>query len=134
MTCEAELNANVQQQYPEVRERRRRVRHRLHWPVAISLNEEFPLRTVEGATHDISIAGCSVLTDDRILHGDMITVRLILPLAKVGATRQIVEVKARVVYTIRSTGGTKFRSGIEFALFSENSGKLLERAIELRTT
>ena len=113
-------------------EKRKQIRYRFHWPVAITTKGDAPSETFEGATHDISLAGCSALLDDNIEPGNMINVRLFLPLAKVGATREIVEIDARVVYTILPIGGTKFRCGIEFLQFRENSRKLLERAIELR--
>jgi len=113
-------------------EHREAKRYPFHWPVAIVFDSADNQNTYHGVTHDVSASGCAILTDHNVFSEHTVTVLLSLPTDHPGGHRPVVEVKARMVYTVLSSGHNQFRCGIEFLKFKGPGHAKLNRVIEQR--
>ncbi len=111
---------------------RKNKRYPFKWRVAIVFASVENEETYHGVTHDVSASGCSILTEHNIFSEEIVSVLISLPVEHPGGRRKLVEVQARMVYTVLSAGHQKFRCGIEFLKFKGNGRKLLTRAFEMR--
>ena len=102
------------------------------WPVAIVLDATVNRHAYVGVTLDLSLAGCSVLTEHNVFSELPVTLHLSLPAVHAGCRLPPVEIKARMVYTVLAAGPRKFRCGIQFLKFRDNDRATLKRAIEDR--
>ena len=113
-------------------EQREERRHPFHWPVAIVFDSTDEQQTFHGVTHDISLSGCAVLTEHNIFNAHPVSILLSAPSEHAGTSRRIVEVKARMVYTVLSAGHRRFRCGIQFLNFKGAGRATLNRIVEQR--
>lgn len=113
-------------------ENRQEKRFPIHWPVAIVFDDGANQDTYHGTTHDLSLIGCAVLTEHNVYSVKAVTILLSLPPEHRGQARRIIEIKARMAYTVLSAGHRKFRCGIQFLNFKDNGRTLLKREIEKR--
>lgn len=113
-------------------EHRRAKRYPFQWKVAIVFDSSENQETYHGVTHDISTIGCAILTEHNVFSEQPISVLISLPAEHPGAARKLVEVKARMVYTVLSAGHQKFRCGIHFLNFKGSGRAALTRAFARR--
>ena len=113
-------------------EHRQEKRHPFHWPVAIVFDGTEDQDTYHGVTHDLSMIGCSILTEHNVFSEQPVSILLAIPIEQPGGRKRIVEIKARMVYTVLSAGHRKFRCGIHFLSFKAKGRAMLKRAIEMR--
>ena len=111
---------------------RRERRHPFHWPVAIVFDSTEDQDTYHGVTHDLSMSGCAILTEHNVFSEHSVSILLALPTEIPGGSRRIVEVKARMVYTVLSAGHRMFRCGIQFLNFKGKGRAVLKRTVESR--
>jgi hypothetical protein len=104
-----------------------------HWEVAIVFDEREGKKTFHGTTHDISVMGCAILTEHNVFSEYPITVVIALPATNPGGQKTMVQAKGRMIYTVHSSGHRKFRSGIEFSSFANQSLEHLQHALESRS-
>lgn len=113
-------------------DKRREKRYPFHWPVAIVFDATDDRDTYHGVTHELSLTGCSVLTEHNVFSEHPISLLVSLPVEHPGARRRVVEIRCRMVYTVLSSGHQMFRCGIQFVNFKGNGRTLLRRVIERR--
>ena len=94
-------------------------RYPFHWPVAIVFDSTDKQETYHGRTHEVSISGCSLLTEHNVFTEHQVTLLLSLPTEHPGGQRRLIEIKAQMVYTVLSSGHKKFRCGIKFQKFKD---------------
>lgn len=88
--------------------------------------------TYRGVTSDISMQGVSIVVDHNIFTDDDVTLLIGLVPEYSGGPRKIIEVIARMVYTVYSPQHYAFRVGIRFKEFKRNGRALLAANIEQR--
>lgn len=113
-------------------EHRQDKRYPFHWPVAIVFSATENQDTYHGVTHDLSLHGCSILTEHNVFSEHPVSILLSIPVENPGGRRRIVEVKARMIYTVLSAGHRQFRCGIQFLNFKGKGRATLKRNIEMR--
>lgn len=113
-------------------EHRQDKRYPFRWPVAIVFDSHEERTTFHGTTHEVSLSGCSLLTEHNIFSDRPVSILLSAPAEHPGAARRIIEVKARMVYTVLSSGHRKFRCGVQFLNFKQDGRSKLNRVIEHR--
>lgn len=116
------------------KENRKNPRYPLHWKVAIVYHDTDGRPTFHGITHEISLSGLSVLTDHNIFTEDVVTLLLAVPPLHQGLGNKIVEVRARMAYTVHSAGHDQFRIGLHFKRFKEGGRAFLETNLKERAT
>ena len=107
-------------------------RYLFHWPVALVFDSSEGEQTYHGRTHDVSVMGCSILTEHNVFSKNPVTVLLSLPADHAGGRRPVIEIKANMVYTVLASGHRKFRCGIQFLSFKGEGQKALNNLIEER--
>lgn len=113
-------------------EHREDKRYPFRWPVAIVFEHSEGRDTYHGTTHELSLGGCSVLTEHNVYTQKPIALLLSAPGEHPGASRNVLEIKARMVYTVLSSGHQKFRCGIQFVNLKPSDKSKLSRAVERR--
>lgn len=103
-----------------------------HWAVAIVFDSKEGKRTFHGTTHDVSTQGCAILTEHNVFSEYPVSILLALPAANPAGQKRVVQAKGRMIYTVHSSGHRKFRSGIQFIEFADNSKQLLQSALDER--
>lgn len=88
--------------------------------------------TYRGVTSDISIHGVSIVVDHNIFTDDDVTLLIGLVPESPNGPRKIIEVIARMVYTVYSPQHYAFRVGARFKEFKRNGRALLAANIEQR--
>jgi c-di-GMP-binding flagellar brake protein YcgR len=84
--------------------------------------------TFHGVTHDVSLSGLSMVLDHNVFTQDEVTLLLAIPPEHHGGPRKIVEVTARMVYTVFSSEHDAFRIGLRFKAFKRNGKEQLKAA------
>lgn len=113
-------------------EHRQEKRYPFHWPVAIVFDATEDQQTYHGVTHDLSLHGCSILTDHNVFSEHTVSILLSVPAENPIGRRRVVEVRARMVYTVLSSGHQQFRCGIQFLNFKGGGRATLKRNIDRR--
>lgn len=88
--------------------------------------------TYRGVTSDVSMHGVSIVVDHNIFTSDDVTLLIGLLPQHPGGSRKIIEVIARMVYTVYSPQHYAFRVGARFKEFKRNGRALLAANIEQR--
>lgn len=104
----------------------------MHWKVAIVYDETDGRPAFHGVTHEISLAGLSLLTDHNLFAEEAITLLLVIPPKHLGQRNKIVEIRARMTYTVHSSGHDQFRIGLRFEHFKGKGGAILEKTLKER--
>ena len=115
-------------------ENRAHKRYLFRWPVALVFDHDGQSRTYHGTTREISLGGCSLLTDYNIYTSHPLTLLVSLPADSPLARRRVLEIRARLCYTILASKEDRFRIGIEFLSFKNDGRNALREAIESRIT
>ena len=111
-------------------EHRQEKRFPFHWPVAIVFDATETQETYHGVTHDASLHGCAILTEHNVFSTHNVSILISLPPLHPGGSRRVVEVTARMAYTVLASGYQKFRCGVEFLNFKGKGRAVLKREIE----
>ncbi len=113
-------------------EHRKTKRYPFQWKVAIVFDSTEDMETYHGVTNDVSISGCAVLTEHNVFSEQPISILISLPAEHPGGRRKLIEAKARMVYTVLSSGHRKFRCGVQFLSFKGGGRAALTRAFAKR--
>lgn len=107
-------------------------RYPMQWKVAIVFDEADRQPTFHGVTNEISQEGLSLLTDHNLFTEGPITLLLAIPPKNSAQRSKVVEIRARMIYTVHSAGHDRFRIGVHFERFKGNGRKLLETNLRER--
>lgn len=107
-------------------------RYRVHCRVAIVRESGGRSELFHGRTHDLSIDGASVYSDNNILVKEPVNVLLAIPPHGSKQSEQIIEVHCQMLYTVLVSNHHKFRIGLHFLHFKENGRSLLEALLSNR--
>lgn len=107
-------------------------RYPFRWPVALVFDHGERRATFHGATRELSMGGCSLLTDYNIYSSQPLTLLISLPADNPLGRRQVLEMRVRMCYTLLAAGEDRFRCGIEFISFKGEGKQLLQEAIDKR--
>lgn len=86
--------------------------------------------TYHGRTHDISITGLSLVVDHNVFTEDEVSILLAVPAIAHGLPDQIIEINARMIYTVFSSEHDAFRIGLAFRRFKRNGKQHLRQLLE----
>lgn len=123
----------VRSRHIEWLDRRSSIRAPLHLKVAIVYkrrSDGSPHPTYHGRTHDVSTSGVSVLVDYNVFTDEEVTVLLAVPPTHQGMPERIIEIQARMVYTVFSCDHDTFRIGLSFRRFKRNGRAQLNQLLE----
>jgi len=104
-------------------------RFAVHWKIGILYEKGGKREVFHGRTHEISASGASFLSQHNIFMEGEVTALLALPWYRDNLTEKIIEIKSRVIHTILSSEHNKFRTGLQFNNFKNDTGYLLEIAL-----
>lgn len=128
------MNALVMQAgQTENADKRDNPRFRLHFRLAVVYPEREgrPVQPIYHAkTHDICMAGLSMVVDDNIFYDGTVTVLLTLPPVHPWAAQKIIEATARMSYAIHSSKLNAFKIGMKILGFKADGEKLLQAALQ----
>lgn len=110
-------------------DKRNHPRYLLGWRAALVLDEHAASAAIEGKTHDLSIGGATVLTQQPVRGSGDATLLLAPPPLQCGRSEPIIVVQARLVYSVHSDAHMCFRAGLEFIRFEESGQRLLEERL-----
>lgn len=88
--------------------------------------------TYHGVTNEISMKGVSVVVDYNVFCADEVTLLLAIPPEHQGDRKKVVEVTARMVYTVHSSDHSAFRIGMRFRVFKADGEEILRACIGRR--
>ena len=120
----------------ETEEHRKSLRYPLHFQAAVVYHQHKDAATrptFHGRTGDLSIAGASLVLDHNVFHSDDVTILLAVPAVHPGESKRIIEITAKMVYTVFSPPHDAFRIGLAFQQFKGTSKSLLETILEQRS-
>jgi c-di-GMP-binding flagellar brake protein YcgR len=115
------------------KDKRESPRYPTQWKVAVVFDEDEQRPTFHGVTNEISLGGLSLLTDHNIFAENPVTLLLAIPPLHNGARQKIVEIRARMVYTVHSAGHDRFRIGLHFIQFKGDGLRLLDSNLKDRS-
>jgi len=111
-------------------EQRAHRRFPLRCKVALRGNDQ---QLIYGDTTDVSLGGASVLLGQNIAKGTIFTFYLQLPAHKAGVKPDVVEARAKVMYTAFSADHDRWRLGIQFLDFNGKNRQMLEAELQRYT-
>lgn len=115
-----------------MREQRQHRRYPVRWPVAIIFNHARGDEIFHGHTHDLSLSGASILTEHNVFTTDVFTVLISIPPLHPALKRTVIEVKAKMMYSVLSPKHQCFRIGLHFREFKNNGTYALAQSFEQR--
>lgn len=113
-------------------DQRKEKRFPFHWAVAIVFDATEQQETYHGVTDDLSMSGCSIMTDHNVFSDSPVTILLSTPADRPHGRKPLVEIKARMVYTVLAARRCQFRCGIHFLSFKGKGRSILQKAIDNR--
>lgn len=111
----------------ENREPRRLV---VHWRIAIVFDEAEKRPSIHAHTHDLSLSGASVHTDHNVATNTLVTVLLSPPIAYEGERQKVIEIRAKLVYSVYSGSNFCFRIGLNFIKFKNDGLQILKDMLD----
>lgn len=108
-------------------------RYRVHCRVTIVRENGGKSELFHGRTHDLSIDGASVYSDNNILIKEPVNILLATPSYNADQDETIIEIHCRMLYTVLLHNHHQFRIGLHFLRFKDNGRKLLEGYLSDRT-
>ena len=89
--------------------------------------------TFHGITNEISLDGLSFYTDHNIYSEEPVTLLLAAPPMSQGTHKKLIEIRARMEYTVLAAGGVdRFRIGMRFQSFKRDGRRLLDSHLQNR--
>ena len=105
-------------------------RYVAHWKIAVvNVDCSGQKEIYHGRTYEVSLTGASILSDHNIFFEGHIIILLALPWYKGKQKEKIIEIKGRMVYTIFSSEGYQFRTGLQFLSCKEGEAHYIEKAL-----
>ena len=101
-----------------------------HWRIAIVFDEAEKRPAIHGHTHDLSLSGASVHTDHNVASNTLVTVLLSPPLAYEGERQKVIEIRAKLVYSVYSGSNFCFRIGLNFIKFKNDGLQILKGMLD----
>jgi len=112
------------------KKQRQHARYPLSWRIALVFDETGERVAFHGKTRDLSLYGAAMHTHHNIVGGGTQIVLLAPPPLSVADCQTIIEVKARIVYSVYSSENMCFRVGLQFTEFLNNSRAVLQTRLE----
>lgn len=113
--------------------KRKYPRYRVHCRTAIVRESGGQSELFYGRTHDLSIDGASVYSDNNILIKEPVNVLLAIPPHRANQGEAIIEIHCQMLYTVLLSNHHQFRIGLRFIKFKENGRSLLEAHLSNRS-
>ena len=107
-------------------------RYRVHCRVAIVRESGGQSELFYWRTHDLSLDGASIYSDNNILIKEPVNALLAIPPHRVNQGETIIEVHCQMLYTVLLSNHHQFRIGLHFLKFKENGRGLLEAHLSNR--
>lgn len=105
-------------------------RYAAHWKIAIvNVNTSGQREIYHGRTYEVSLTGASILSDHNVFFEGDIFILLALPWYKGMQKEKIIEIRGRMVYTIFSSEGHQFRTGLQFISCKKGEAHYIEKAL-----
>ncbi len=111
---------------------RKHPRYHVHWRVAIVFGEQGERETFHGKTYDLSLSGASIYSDHNVFVEEPVKVLLAIPSYVTNKPDKIIEISARMIYTVLSASHHQFRTGLHFQRFKSGGRKILEENLAKR--
>jgi hypothetical protein len=99
----------------------------IHWRSAIVIEENGKQAIIHGRTHDMSVAGVSVICHYNFSPSDLVTVYLLVNTDDQNNPQLVVEARGKVMYSILSGQQGGFRIGIQFLKFAGEGKQILRK-------
>lgn len=115
-----------------LKEHRQHPRFHVRWQVAIVFEQRGENHTFHGRTHDLSLAGASVYSEHNIFVEEPVRVLLAVPSFATNKPPRIIEITARMIYTVLSSDHQQFRTGLHFLRFKDDGRHVLEEGLSKR--
>lgn len=114
-------------------EHRDHPRYRAHLQVAIVYENKGQSEIFHGRTHDVSMSGASVYSDNNIFVEEPVKILLAIPPQCSNQSKRIIEIHSQMVYTVMPANHHKFRIGLHFLRFKGDGSALLDAYLANRT-
>ncbi|HRE17560.1 MAG TPA: PilZ domain-containing protein [Rhodocyclaceae bacterium] len=111
---------------PPEAQRRADPRFRVRWKAGVVNGEGAARKIIVMRTVDISLGGMAVLCHDKVPPAEQHTVLVVMPPLMSGTKEVIVEIRAKIVYSVLDTSKDCFRLGVRFLEFKKDGLKLLK--------
>lgn len=97
----------------------------MHWRIALVFDATGESSVFHGKTRDLSLDGAAMYTQHHFVSGGSVIVMLAPPPLSVAECQKIIEIRARVVYSVYSSEHMSFRVGLQFHEFIDDSREYL---------
>lgn len=116
-----------------MKKQRQHARYPLSWRIALIFDETGERVALHGKTRDLSLYGAAMHTHHNVVGaGTQIVLMAPPPLSKDDG-QTIIEIKARIVYSVYSSENMCFRVGLQFTEFMNDSRAVLQARLEHHT-
>lgn len=115
---------------PPEAQRRSDQRFRVRWKTGVVVGEGQARKILVMRSHDISLGGMAVLSNDKVPPAESYTVLVVMPPLMSGTKETVIETRAKIVYSVLDTSKDCFRLGIRFLEFKNDGQKLLRERLE----
>lgn len=109
-----------------MKKQRQEDRYYLQWRMALVFDEAGESAAFHGRTRDLSLYGAAMHTQHHFVSGGSAIVLLAPPPLSATEGQQIIEIRARVVYSVYSCENMSFRVGLQFNEYLNNCRELLQ--------
>ena len=108
-------------------------RYIAHWKIAIVYDDGKGDKEIYyGRTYEVSMTGASILSDHNVFFEGDIYILLALPWFRGKQKERIFRIRGRMVYTILSSEGNQFRTGLQFLSCEKGEAQYIEMALQGR--
>lgn len=106
-------------------------RYRVSWKIALIFDEAEHRPTYHGRTHDLTRVGTGMLIHHDVFSELPVAVLLAIPPPHRDRRQQVIEIRARQVYSVYSGETFCFRLGLEFDHFKGDGFRILQEGLSL---
>ncbi len=104
-------------------------RYRVSWKIALIFDEAEHRPTYHGRTHDLTQVGTGMLMHHDVFSELPVAVLLAIPPPHRDRRQQVIEIRARQVYSVYSGETLCFRLGLEFDHFKGDGLSILQEGL-----
>lgn len=108
-----------------MKKQRQEDRYCLHWRIALVFDATGESTAFHGKTRDLSLDGAAMHTQHHFVSGGSALVLLAAPPLSAAECQKIIEIRARVVYSVYSSEHMCFRVGLHFHEFMDDGREFL---------
>ena len=123
-------SAFAPQSIDDKKTQRQHPRYHLSWRIALVSEASGERLAFHGKTRDLSLYGAAMHTEHHVTDSSPLIVLLAPPPLTTAESQKIIEIRARVVYSVYSSTSMCFRLGLEFQKFVSNGRFILEQRLE----